>query len=48
MFRRALTVLGEIVSLNDEHDKSVELFMPVDDFEKMSWISLCKHLSVSV
>ena len=41
-------MLSKVMSLDEEHQKSVELFMPVDDFEKMSWISLCKHLSVSV
>jgi hypothetical protein len=37
-------VLGEIVSLDDEHDKSVELFMPVDKPQQVAWIALGKDL----
>lgn len=38
------TVFAEIMSLDDEHEKGIELLMSVDYAQKISWIPLSKDL----
>ena len=41
-------MFGEIMSLNHEHDESVELFMPVDKPQQIAWIALSEDLECKV
>jgi hypothetical protein len=38
------TVLAEIVTLDEEHNQSIELLMSIHDAQQVPWVSLCKNL----